>query len=97
MKTALLLLLFVTAGNSASAQPHRPNRDSSQVASGESSGINCEAVRSYVSQVGLAQARALARASGMTVSQEWRAVPREGGLTFAYERFIKSPLRLPSR
>jgi len=73
MKTALLLLLFVAAGSSASAYPHRGYHDSSQAAWGESSAINCETVRSYVSQLGLAQARALARASGMTASQEWRA------------------------
>jgi hypothetical protein len=40
---------------------------------GESSVINCETVRSYVSQVGLAQARALAQAGGMRASQEWSA------------------------
>jgi hypothetical protein len=73
MKTALLLLLFVAAGSSASAHPHRASHNSNQPAWGESSIINCETVRSYVSQVGLAQARALARASGMTASQEWRA------------------------
>jgi ABC-type amino acid transport system permease subunit len=72
MKTASLLLLFVVAaGSSVSAHPHRTFHDSSQAA--WSSAINCETVRSYVSQVGLAQARALARASGMTASQEWRA------------------------
>jgi hypothetical protein len=73
MKTALLLLLFVAAGNSASSHPHRAYHNSNQAAWGESSVINCETVRSYVSQVGLAQARALARASGMTASQEWSA------------------------
>jgi hypothetical protein len=71
MKAALLLLLFVTAGSPASAHPHRAN--SNQAAWGESSAINCESIRSYVSQVGLAQAKALARASGMTASQEWKA------------------------
>jgi len=73
MKAALLLLLFVAAGSSASAHPHRAYHYSSQAAWGESSAINCESIRSFVNQVGLAQARALARASGMTASQEWRA------------------------
>jgi hypothetical protein len=73
MKTALLLLLFVAAGNSASSHPHRAYHNSNQAAWGESSVINCETVRSDVCQVGLAQARALARASGMTASREWSA------------------------
>jgi hypothetical protein len=68
MKAALLLLLLVTAESPASA-----HANSNQAAWGESSAINCESIRSYVSQVGLAQARALARARGMTASQEWRA------------------------
>jgi hypothetical protein len=35
--------------------------------------INCDTVRGYVGQVGLVQAKALARAAGMTASQERRA------------------------
>ena len=35
--------------------------------------ISCEMVRSYVAQVGLAQARAMAQAAGMTASEERRA------------------------
>ena len=35
--------------------------------------ITCETVRAYVSQVGLAAAKALARAHGMTPGQERRA------------------------
>jgi hypothetical protein len=39
----------------------------------EASHISCDTVRSYVGQVGLVQAKALARAAGMTASQEQRA------------------------
>ena len=35
--------------------------------------ISCEMVRSYVAQVGVAQARAMAQANGMTSSDEQRA------------------------
>ena len=35
--------------------------------------ITCKMVRAYVAQVGVAQARAVARAHGMTASQEARA------------------------
>jgi hypothetical protein len=35
--------------------------------------INCQAIRAYVGQVGLVQATAMARAAGMTTSQERRA------------------------
>ena len=36
--------------------------------------MTCETVRAYVSQLGLVQAKALARANGMTAAQEWRAM-----------------------
>jgi hypothetical protein len=39
----------------------------------ESSFIDCETVRVYVAQLGAQHAKALARAAGMTASQEWRA------------------------
>ena len=35
--------------------------------------MNCQMVRSYVAQVGVAQARAMAQANGMTSSDEQRA------------------------
>jgi hypothetical protein len=57
MKAALLILIFVAAATPASANPH----------------VNCASVRAYVSEVGLVQAKALARAAGMTASQERRA------------------------
>jgi hypothetical protein len=36
--------------------------------------ISCEMVRAYVAQVGLAQAKAMAQAAGMTGSEEREAV-----------------------
>lgn len=59
MKTALLIMILV---------PVRP-----QARWDESPHVNCETVRAYVGQVGLAQVTALARAAGMTAGQEWRA------------------------
>jgi len=73
MRTALILLLLLTAGTSVLANPRRVDRNSGQAMASATSNINCETVRSYVTLVGLAQARALARANGMTASQEWRA------------------------
>ena len=73
MKTALLLMIFVAVSGSALASPYRPYQDSDQTPWGKSSHINCETVRAYVAQVGLVQARTLARAAGMTAGQEWRA------------------------
>ena len=40
---------------------------------GSHSSITCDVVRSYVAQVGLAQARAMAAAAGMTAAEERRA------------------------
>ena len=40
---------------------------------GDHSHITCDMVRSYVAQVGLEQARAMAQAAGMTASEERRA------------------------
>jgi hypothetical protein len=73
MKVALLMLILVATGSSVWARPHRAYNNSGQASGGETAHINCETVRAYVSQVGVVQARALARASGMTASQEWRA------------------------
>jgi hypothetical protein len=70
MKTALLIMIFVAAASPGSAAD---KQDSGQPRWDESSHVNCETVRAYVGQVGLAQATALARAAGMTASQEWRA------------------------
>jgi hypothetical protein len=73
MKTALLITIFVAIASPAPANPFRTYQDSDQALSGGSSHINCETVRAYVDQVGLVQARTLARAAGMTAWQEWRA------------------------
>ena len=73
MKTALLILIFVAAGSPALAKPYHAYQNSGQAARSESSHINCETVRAFVGQVGLTQAKALARAAGMTASQERRA------------------------
>ena len=70
MKTALLMLIFVAAGNQASAKPYHVYQNSGQAARSECSHINCGTVRAYVGQVGMVQAKALARAAGMTASQE---------------------------
>jgi hypothetical protein len=73
MKTALLILIFVTAASPVLAKPYHAHHDSGQAARSESSHINCATVRAYVGQVGMVQAKALARAAGMTASQERRA------------------------
>ena len=70
-KSALLILTFVTAGCPATAHPHRGYQNSDSF--GAPSHINCEMVRAYVGQVGLIQAKAMARAAGMTAAQERRA------------------------
>jgi hypothetical protein len=69
--TALLTLIFVTTGCPAMAHQHRAYQNSGSF--GRRPHINCETIRAYVGQVGLVQARAMARAAGMTASQERRA------------------------
>jgi hypothetical protein len=69
MKSALLILILVASGSPLYGDYQRSGR----AAKGESSSINCETVRYYVGQMGLEQAKALARAAGMTASQEWSA------------------------
>jgi hypothetical protein len=64
MKTALLILILVATASPVWAG--RANR-------AEPSTITCETVRAYVSQVGVATAKAMARANGMTAAQERRA------------------------
>ncbi len=70
-KTALLSLILVAAGSPAMASPHRTHRHSASIPA--PSHINCGVIRDYVREVGLAQATAMARAAGMTASQERRA------------------------
>jgi hypothetical protein len=73
MKTALLILIFVTAGSPVLARPYHACKNSGQAARSQSSHINCATFRAYVGQVGMVQAKALARTAGMTASQERRA------------------------
>jgi hypothetical protein len=73
MKSALLILILVASASPLFANPYSDYQRSGRAARGESSSINCETVRYYVGQMGLDQAKALARAAGMTASQEWRA------------------------
>ena len=73
MKPAPLMLLFLAAASPALGGPNRVDQYSGLPAWGQSWTITCEAVRAYVSQVGLAQAKATARANGMTAAQEWLA------------------------
>jgi hypothetical protein len=73
MKSALLILILVATASPLLANPYNVYQRSGRAVRGESSPINCETVRLYVGQMGLEQAKALARAAGMTASQEWRA------------------------
>jgi len=70
-KTALLTLSLVIAGCPAMARPYRAYQNS--YTSERPTHISCAMIRAYVSQVGLVQAKAMARAAGMTASQERRA------------------------
>ena len=73
MKSALLILIWVASLSPLLANPYGDYQRSGRAARGEPSSINCERVRFYVGQMGLEQAKALARAAGMTASQEWKA------------------------
>ena len=73
MKIALLTMVFVTTVSPVLANPYRTYHDLDQTQWDEFSHVDCGTVRAYVAQVGLAQARTLARAAGMTAGQEWRA------------------------
>jgi hypothetical protein len=84
-KTALLALFFVTAACPVMAHQHKDYRHHQHKAYlhhhayrhpdnfGTRSHISCETVRSYVAQMGLEQARAMAQSAGMTASEERRA------------------------
>ena len=52
---------------------HRSHHHSRHMGVIEHSAITCETVRTYVSQIGLETARAMARANGMTMVQERQA------------------------
>ena len=69
-KTALLAAVFAAATWPALAKSHRVYQQRSPAAH---SSITCEMVRSYVAQVGVEQAKAIAQAAGMTAADEARA------------------------
>jgi hypothetical protein len=74
--TAQLTLLLVAVSWPVMAKSHNNyhRHYSHHEGSGEThSHITCEMVRAYVAQVGLAQARAMARSQGMTASEEQKA------------------------
>ena len=74
IRKSFLLPLFLTAAISPGyAHPHHFYSDAGHPDWGTPSAVTCETVRSYVSMMGVAQARALALANGMTDPQERRA------------------------
>ena len=73
MRVALLALLLLGAAGPAWAHTQHFYSGAGRADWATPSAITCETVRNYVSMVGLAQARAMARANGMTDNQERRA------------------------
>jgi hypothetical protein len=71
-KTAVLTFIFVAAAYPALARHHHSHHHRDRAATSHSR-ISCETVRAYVAQVGLAQAKAMAQAAGMTQSEEREA------------------------
>jgi hypothetical protein len=76
-KTVVLAFVLVSVAYPVKANPHhdhhhRFNRQRSDSPSAHSH-VTCNMVRSYVAQMGLEQARSMARAAGMTASEERRA------------------------
>jgi hypothetical protein len=80
-RAALLMLVVLTASNSAMAKPYHGHRHAARTvhhANASSAreshpGITCEMVRAYVAQVGLAQATAMAQSAGITPGEKERA------------------------
>ncbi|HEY1749284.1 MAG TPA: hypothetical protein VGG11_21320 [Xanthobacteraceae bacterium] len=70
MKTALFAVILVAVSYPALAKTHRVYQQNNPAAH---SSVTCEMVRSYVAQVGLQQAKAMAQAAGMTAAEEARA------------------------
>jgi hypothetical protein len=70
-KTALLASILITAASPLMANPNHSSQHSDN--DGPRSHVSCETIRSYVAQVGLVQARAMAEAAGMTATDERRA------------------------
>ncbi len=76
-RTAVLALVFVTIAYPVLAYQHRSHllhRNQPHAGGNEiRSHITCEMVRSYVAQLGLEQAKAMAAAAGVTTADERRA------------------------
>jgi len=82
-RTAVLVFVFVTVAYPTLAYQHRSHllhrshphavRNEGQSGFESHSHITCAMVRSYVAQVGLEQAKAMAAAAGMTAADERRA------------------------
>lgn len=73
MRSTLLALFVLGATGQAGAHGHHFYPGAGHADWATPSAITCETVRSYVSAMGVAQARALAVANGMTDAQERRA------------------------
>jgi hypothetical protein len=76
-KTAVLAFVLVSVAYPVKAYPHHNHhhRFNHQRADspGAHSHVTCAMVRTYVAQMGLEQARSMARAAGMTAAEERRA------------------------
>jgi hypothetical protein len=70
-KTALVALVLTTVTCPVLAKTHRVHQWQNNA--GTHSSVTCAMVRSYVAQVGLEQAKAMAEAAGMTAADELRA------------------------
>ena len=70
-RTFLLSLIASTCAFTGEANASRVSDNSSIIR--QPTHISCETVRTYVGEVGVVQARAMALAAGMTLAQERRA------------------------
>jgi hypothetical protein len=70
LQICLLLSVFVGSSYPAIARHHFHHGDRTTTSH---SRITCETVRAYVAQIGLAQAKAMAQAAGMTEAEEREA------------------------
>jgi hypothetical protein len=69
-KAGLLFFIFAASCYPAVAKHHNHHREAAMTSH---SRISCETVRAYVAQVGLAQAKAMAQAAGMSETEERQA------------------------
>jgi fatty acid desaturase len=73
MKKAGLLFLILVAASYPAVAKHNHHHHRERTTSSPPR-VSCETVRSYVAQIGLAQAKAMAQAAGMTESEERQAL-----------------------